>query len=73
MATSCIFGNFFSSCFMAAIQAFWFVAEAAAETMRDLAAVMNLLGQQVHLAGPDLGGGVAWFTNRFRQVGASES
>jgi hypothetical protein len=33
VATRWTFGNFFSSCFMAAIQAFWFVAEAAAETM----------------------------------------
>src|SRR6266536_2070376 len=33
MLTRCIFGNFFSSSFMYLIQAFWLVAEAAAETI----------------------------------------
>src|SRR5580658_3912210 len=31
MLTRCIFGYFFSSCFMYPIQAFWFVALAAAD------------------------------------------
>ena len=55
--TSFIFGYFFSSCFMNPIQAFWFGAEAAADTIAIWPAAVDLLGQQVHLAGPDLGRG----------------
>ncbi len=33
VGTSFIFGYFFNSCFMYPIQAFWLVADAAADTM----------------------------------------
>ena len=63
---------FFSSCFMASIQAFWLVAVCRRGQDRDVAAVVELLGEQVYLAVP-IRAVEAWLTNTFRRPGASES
>ena len=72
MLTRCIFGNFFSSCFMNPIQAFWLVAEAAAETIAMSPLLLICLASRSTSLVP-IWAVEAWFTNRFRQVGASES
>ena len=72
MLTRCIFGNFFSSCFMYPIQAFWLVAEAAAETIAMSPVLLICLASRSTSLVP-IWAVEAWFTKRFRQVGASES
>src|SRR5438067_849729 len=72
MLTRCIFGNFFSSAFMYLIQAFWLVAEAAAETIAMSPVSLICLASRSTSLVP-IWAVDAWFTNRFRQVGASES
>ena len=67
-----MFGNFFSSCFMYPIQAFWLVAEAAADTIAmspvELICFASTSTSLVPIWAVD-----AWLMNRFRQPGASES
>ena len=67
-----MFGYFFSRFFMSAIQAFWFVAEAAAERI----AILPVL--PICFASPStstfaMPAAVAWLMNSERQAGASES
>ena len=72
MLTRCMFGYFFSSCFMYPIQAFWFVAEAAADTIAisplELICFASTSTSLVPIWAVD-----AWLMNMSRQVGASES
>ena len=71
-AASDIFGYFFSSCFMYPIQAFWLVAEAAAETMAIWPVSFSSLARMSTSLVP-IAAVSAWLMNMFRQVGASES
>jgi hypothetical protein len=70
--TSFILGYFFSSCFMYPIQAFWFVAEAVADTIAmspvSFSSLASTSTSLVPIWAVD-----AWLMNRFRQPGASES
>src|ERR1022692_3492211 len=70
--TSFIFGYFLSSVFMYPIQAFWFVAEAAAETIAISPLLWISLASRSTSLVP-IWAVEAWFTNRFRHAGASES
>ena len=54
------------------IQAFWFVAEAAAETMAICPVPFSSLARMSTSLVP-IAAVSAWLMNRFRQVGASES
>src|SRR5215467_12283918 len=72
MLTRCIFGYFFSCCFMKPIQAFWFGADAAAETMPMSPLLpISLASRSTSLV--PIWAVEAWLTNRSRQAGASES
>src|SRR5215472_5670535 len=72
MLTRCIFGYFFSCCFMYPIQAFWFGADAAAETMPMSPLLpISLASRSTSLV--PIWAVEAWLTNRSRQDGASES
>ncbi len=67
-----MFGYFFSCFFMYPIQAFWFVAEAAAERIAISPVLLICLASRSTSLVP-IAFESAWLMNRLRQAGASES
>src|SRR6266540_2155766 len=67
-----MFGYFVSSFFMKPIQAFWFVAEAAAERIAICPDLPICLASRATSLRP-IASVSAWLTNSVRQAGASES